>query len=60
MSSVLVAGGGGREAMIARLLAKDPNLAAFEEMDSATRARERNFIANAVRGFVGYFLEESR
>jgi glyoxylase-like metal-dependent hydrolase (beta-lactamase superfamily II) len=42
------------------LLAKDPNLTAFEEMGPATRARERNFIANAVRGFLGYFREESR
>ena len=48
------------ERCVDALLAKDPNLAAFEEMDPATRARERNFIANAVRGFVGYFLEESR
>jgi len=39
------------------LLAKDPNLAPFADMDPATKAREENFIANAVRGFVGYFRE---
>jgi len=39
------------------LLAKDPNLAAFADMDPGTREREKNFIANAVRGFLGYFRE---
>ncbi len=39
------------------LLAQDPNLVAFQEMGNAERAREVNFIANAVRGFVGYLQE---
>jgi hypothetical protein len=39
------------------LLAQDSNLAAFQEMGNAERAREVNFIANAVRGFVGYLQE---
>jgi len=42
------------------LLAKDRNLAAFADMDPATREREMIFIANAVRGFVGYFRENGR
>jgi len=42
------------------LLSKDPNLFAFEEMDPATKERERSFIANAVRGFLGFFSENSR
>jgi glyoxylase-like metal-dependent hydrolase (beta-lactamase superfamily II) len=41
------------------LLDKDANLSAFQKMEPATRARERNFIANAVRGFLGYFRERT-
>ncbi len=48
------------ERCVDALLAKDANLSAFEKMDPATRARERTFIANAVRGFLGYFREGSR
>lgn len=48
------------ERCVDALLAKDPNLAAFGEMDPATREREKNFIANAVRGFLGYFQETVR
>jgi glyoxylase-like metal-dependent hydrolase (beta-lactamase superfamily II) len=39
-----------------RLLEKDPNLRAFEFMDPDTQAREWFFIANSVRGYIG-FLE---
>lgn len=39
------------------LLSKDPNLEAFDRMDGATQQRERNFIANAIRGFLGFFSE---
>lgn len=42
------------------LLARDPNLAPFADMGPATREREEGFIANAVRGFVGYFRENGR
>lgn len=47
------------ERCVDALLARDPNLVAFRDMDPATRARERNFMVNAVRGFLGYFREES-
>ncbi|MFZ0450092.1 MAG: MBL fold metallo-hydrolase [Desulfatiglandaceae bacterium] len=39
------------------LLSKDPDLAAFARMDGPTRERERNFIGNAVKGFLGFFSE---
>jgi len=39
-----------------RLLEKDPDLRAFEFMDPDTQARERFFMANSVRGYIG-FLE---
>lgn len=39
------------------LLSKDPNLEAFDKMDRETQKRERNFIANAIRGFLGFFSE---
>ncbi len=39
------------------LLSKDPNLTALERMDRPTRERERNFIGNAVKGFLGFFSE---
>jgi len=37
-----------------RLLEKDPELNAFESMDPDTQERERFFIANSIRGYVGY------
>ncbi|HDZ22992.1 MAG TPA: MBL fold metallo-hydrolase [Desulfobacteraceae bacterium] len=45
---------------VGALLAKDLNLEAFVDMDAATKQREKNFIANAVRGFIGYFRESRR
>ncbi|MBW2616874.1 MAG: MBL fold metallo-hydrolase [Deltaproteobacteria bacterium] len=39
------------------LLEKDPNLVAFGQMDPDTRKRERFFMANSVKGFIGYFKE---
>jgi len=36
------------------LLLDDPELAAFDLMDPATRERERFFIGNSVRGYLGY------
>ena len=43
---------------VERLLKEDPNLAAFEDMDEDTRKRERVFMANSIKGFVGYFQEK--
>lgn len=40
------------------LLANDSNLGAFEDMDPPTQARERTFIANAVKGFLGYLSSD--
>jgi glyoxylase-like metal-dependent hydrolase (beta-lactamase superfamily II) len=42
------------------LLSKDPNLAALAKMDRPTRERERYFIGNAVKGFLGFFREGER
>lgn len=39
------------------LLEKDPNLKAFGQMDPDIRKRERFFMANSVKGFVGFFKE---
>ena len=40
------------------LLEKDPNLTAFGQMDPDTRKRERFFMANSIKGFIGYFREK--
>jgi len=47
------------ERCVKRLLREDKNLAAFNSMDADVKARELNFMANAVKGFVGYFEEKS-
>ena len=39
------------------LLEKDSNLEVFSKMDTETQRRERNFLRNAVKGFLGYFKE---
>ncbi|MBL0716628.1 MAG: MBL fold metallo-hydrolase [Desulfosarcina sp.] len=39
------------------LLEKDPNLKVFSKMNAGTQRRERFFIGNAVKGFLGYFKE---
>jgi hypothetical protein len=39
-----------------RLLEKDPDLKAFALMDPDTQDRERFFMGNSVRGYIG-FLE---
>ncbi len=43
-----------------RLLKNDPNLAAFEIMDTNTQKREKTFMANAVKGFVEFFEENQK
>jgi glyoxylase-like metal-dependent hydrolase (beta-lactamase superfamily II) len=42
------------ERCIEALLLRDPELSAFARMDPDTRARERTFIANSVRGYLGF------
>ncbi len=44
---------------VKRLLEDDHNLAAFKNMAPEVKARELSFMANAVKGFVGYFEERS-
>ena len=39
------------------LLERDPNLRAFERMDPDIQERERFFMANSVKGFIGFFRE---
>ena len=54
----------GNEDLIKRcmdtLFEKDPNLAAFNQMAVDTRERERIFMANAIKGFVGFFQEKGQ
>lgn len=42
-----------------RLLRTDPLLEELQGMPEAVRARERYFLANSIRGFIGYFEEAS-
>jgi len=39
------------------LISKDPNLAGLEKMDGPTQEREKHFVGNAVKGFLGFFSE---
>ena len=49
---------GGAEDILARsietVMEKDPNLRAFPRMDADTQERERFFITNSVKGFLGF------
>jgi len=45
------------ERSIERLLEKDPNIKAFEAMEPEIRNRERFFLTNSVRGYVGFLQE---
>jgi glyoxylase-like metal-dependent hydrolase (beta-lactamase superfamily II) len=47
------------ETCVEMLLERDPNLKAFSHMPPGAQAREREFMANAVKGFIGYFQERS-
>jgi glyoxylase-like metal-dependent hydrolase (beta-lactamase superfamily II) len=51
--------GGSVENCVDMLLERDPNLRAFSLMPPGVQERERSFMANAVRGFIGYFKERS-
>lgn len=46
------------EECVSLLLQNDPNLNAFYRMDHDSQARERFFIANSIRGFVGHLREK--
>jgi len=46
------------ERSIERLLEKDPNINAFEAMEPEIRDRERFFLTNSVRGYVGFLQEQ--
>lgn len=55
-------GGEGEALMTActdALLARDPELAAYADMPPITQTRERNFMANSIRGFLGYLAEKA-
>jgi hypothetical protein len=40
-----------------RFLAEDPLLTPFASLSEAVRARERSFLCNSIRGFIGYLQE---
>jgi hypothetical protein len=42
---------------MARLLAEDPELKAFEAMSSADQDREKFFIGNSIKGYLGFLQE---
>ena len=48
------------QSCVDRLLKEDPSLAAFDHMDENTQRREKTFMANSVKGFVGFFEEKSK
>ncbi|MEW6262061.1 MAG: MBL fold metallo-hydrolase [Thermodesulfobacteriota bacterium] len=61
VSGVLIEGEDEVEARcIAALLQGDPELAAFHYMDQTVRTRERSFMANSVRGYLGYLKEQAQ
>ena len=43
-----------------RLLAVDPLLAPYADLPAAVRRRERGFLCNSIRGFIGYLQEKSQ
>jgi glyoxylase-like metal-dependent hydrolase (beta-lactamase superfamily II) len=47
------------ENCVEMLLERDPNLRAFSLMPPGVQKREREFMANAVKGFIGYFREQT-
>jgi hypothetical protein len=42
---------------VERLLKEDPELQAFDRLDPEARKRERYFMSNSVRGYVGYLKD---
>ena len=47
-----------RDRCMDALLEKDPDLAAFADMDTDSQMRERIFLTNSINGFIGYFREK--
>lgn len=47
------------ERCAARLLAQDPDLGAYQLMSSAEREREKFFMSNSIKGYLGYIQENS-
>jgi len=45
------------ERCMAKLLAEDPELSAFEAMSSADQDRERFFMGNSIKGYLGFLQE---
>jgi glyoxylase-like metal-dependent hydrolase (beta-lactamase superfamily II) len=45
------------ERCMARLLAEDPELSAFEAMSSAEQGKEKFFMGNSIKGYLGYLQE---
>jgi glyoxylase-like metal-dependent hydrolase (beta-lactamase superfamily II) len=43
-----------------RLLAEDENMAPFQSLPEAARARETGFLTNSVQGFIGYLESQAR
>ena len=42
------------EGLVDLMLRKDPNLKGFEQLAPEVQERERGFLLNSVKGFVGY------
>ncbi len=40
------------------LIKRDPNLSGISKMDPDTRKREKYFLTNSIKGFIGYFKEK--
>ena len=53
-SELLTGHPGVIERCIERLLRNDPELAGFESMPSEMQLRERNFVSNSIKGFIGF------
>jgi len=48
------------ERCMAKLLADDPELSAFKNMPPADQERERFFMGNSIKGYLGFFQQGDR
>ena len=48
------------ERCMARLLAEDPELSAFKAMSSAEQEREKFFMGNSIKGYLGFLQEDPK
>jgi len=48
---------GTMERCMARLLREDPELKAFEGMSAVDQDREKFFVANSIKGYLGFLRE---